>query len=123
MNRYSTQPERMTSVAEGKQNMAKTKQQANLWQTLGFVAFIGGAALLARLFIVRSHVNTTTSPILGAVIAVTFIMLTGFALFAVGRLLNSYCQGYGKAESIAWKSTGVLMLLTGMAAMVLQNMS
>jgi hypothetical protein len=100
--------------------MAKTKRLASFWQTIGFTSLMGGSFLLIRLFALRGSVSTT-SPMLGTEIASTSIMLMGFALFALGRIFNSVSSGYRRMESILWKTTGMIMLMAGMSAMVLQN--
>lgn|GEM_PF-4656048 len=100
--------------------MAKTKQLAAFWQTTGITVLFGGSYLLIRLFVLRGGLHAT-SPMLGTEIAATAIMLMGFALFALGRIFHSFIAGYRRPESVLWKSAGIVMLVTGMLAMVLQN--
>lgn len=103
-----------------KTSMDKTKKLATFWQNIGLTTLIGGTYLLIRLFTLRGNLHTT-SPMLGTEIASTSIMLMGFALFALGRVFNSFIAGYRRPESILWKATGMIMLLAGMVAMVLQD--
>ena len=90
----------------------KAAREAELWQSVGLAACLGGAAFLAKV-ISAYGVATIDVSSLSLGLAASFMMLAGAAAFLAGRVMAAISIGARSLELFTWKVVAGIAILAG----------
>lgn len=90
----------------------KAAREAELWQSVGLAACLGGTAFLAKVISAYGVARVDASS-LSLGLAASFMMLAGAAAFLAGRVMAAISIGARKLELFTWKVVAAIAILGG----------
>ncbi len=84
-------------------------KESRLWQAIGVACILGGAAVLAVVYLNRRTFQEATA--YASLVGACFILLGGFTGFIFGRIMH--VMGGGDCKGNVWQGLGVLCILGG----------